>query len=244
MAANASTGLWAVTGGGTGSVRTVVAGTGNKAGISVTNGDGVSGNPTVGVDIVGQTTDSSPDTAADYVMTYDASDTANKKVLISLLGGKIAPDFHAEGKTSEGVDAGSAVAGNNGSRDISTVYRNALSWTVTATTVTLPVGTYYVEWGAPGYKVNAHRSTCGRASGGTLSMTNDNGRAAQSGSADSTMTWSEGAAVATVSVSPVLMYVGQYCQTARATDGLGLASPGTFGTGDGEHFAWIKIWKL
>lgn len=44
----------------------------------------VSGSGTVwNIDIIGQTTDSTPDAAADYVMTYDASATANKKVLLS-----------------------------------------------------------------------------------------------------------------------------------------------------------------
>lgn len=61
--------------------RTLTAG----VGIGVTNGDGVSGNPTVAVDIIGLTTDGSPDTATDYVMTYDASATTNKKVLLSSL---------------------------------------------------------------------------------------------------------------------------------------------------------------
>jgi len=43
LANNSTNGLWARTGSGTGSARTVTAGTG----ISVTNGDGVSGNPTI-----------------------------------------------------------------------------------------------------------------------------------------------------------------------------------------------------
>lgn len=44
LAANASTGLWSITGAGTGSVRTL---TGPAAGITVTNGGGVAGNPTL-----------------------------------------------------------------------------------------------------------------------------------------------------------------------------------------------------
>ncbi len=39
------------------------------------------------VDITGLNADSAPDAAADYVVAYDASATANKKVLISNLGG-------------------------------------------------------------------------------------------------------------------------------------------------------------
>lgn len=44
LAANASTGLWSVTGAGTGSVRTLTA---PAAGITITDGDGVAGNPTL-----------------------------------------------------------------------------------------------------------------------------------------------------------------------------------------------------
>jgi hypothetical protein len=46
LAANATDGLWAHTGSGTGSARTITAGNG----ISVSNGDGVAGNPTISAD--------------------------------------------------------------------------------------------------------------------------------------------------------------------------------------------------
>lgn len=59
-----------------------IAGTG---GISITNGDGVSGNPSVALNITGLTADASPDGTADYVVTYDASASANKKVLLNNL---------------------------------------------------------------------------------------------------------------------------------------------------------------
>lgn len=63
--------------------RTITAG----SGVAVTNGSGVSGNPTIAVDITGLTADGSPDNATDYVMTYDASATTNKKVLLSNISG-------------------------------------------------------------------------------------------------------------------------------------------------------------
>jgi len=46
LAANSGTGLWSVTGAGTGAVRTITA---PAAGITVTNGGGVAGNPTLGL---------------------------------------------------------------------------------------------------------------------------------------------------------------------------------------------------
>lgn len=57
-----------------------------STGITVTNGSGVSGNPTVAVDINGLTTDSTPDQGADYFPTYDASAATLKKVLLEKAG--------------------------------------------------------------------------------------------------------------------------------------------------------------
>lgn len=54
LASNSTTGLWTITGSGSGAARTI---TGTSGTISVTNGDGVSGNPTLTIDAayVGQT---------------------------------------------------------------------------------------------------------------------------------------------------------------------------------------------
>lgn len=81
LAAYNTNGLITQTAADTFTGRTITAG----SAVAVTNGDGVSGNPTIAVDITGLTVDASPDAAADYVMTYDDSASANKKVLLSNL---------------------------------------------------------------------------------------------------------------------------------------------------------------
>lgn len=63
--------------------RTITAGDG----VAVTNGNGVAGNPTVAFNINGLTADATPDGAADYVATYDASAGTHKKVLLNNLPG-------------------------------------------------------------------------------------------------------------------------------------------------------------
>jgi hypothetical protein len=78
IAAFNTNGLFTQTGPGSFTGRTITAG----SGVAVTNGNGVSGNPTIDVSITSLTEDTNPDTSADYVMSYDVSATANKKVLL------------------------------------------------------------------------------------------------------------------------------------------------------------------
>jgi hypothetical protein len=69
----------------TGVVKTVTLAGGEA--ITVANGDGVAGNPTINVDIDKQVADLAPNGATDYVLTYDASAGDHKKVLLNNLPG-------------------------------------------------------------------------------------------------------------------------------------------------------------
>lgn len=81
IAALTDAGLIAKTGSGTAASRTLTAG----SGISVTNGTGASGDPTVAVDMTGLTGETTVDASADYFMMYDNSAAANRKVLLQSL---------------------------------------------------------------------------------------------------------------------------------------------------------------
>lgn len=61
----------------------VIQGTGVS--ISSTGADSGTGDVTINLDINGLTTDNTPDVDADYIATYDASATTNKKVLLATL---------------------------------------------------------------------------------------------------------------------------------------------------------------
>lgn len=57
-----------------------------SAGSGLTGGGDLSADRTISLSINGQSADSSPDVTADYVITYDASASGFKKVLLNLLG--------------------------------------------------------------------------------------------------------------------------------------------------------------
>lgn len=94
--------------------RTIAAGDG----VTVTNGNGVAGNPTVAFNINGLTADAAPVGATDYVATYDASAGTHKKVLLN--------DLPGVGGTSFTKDVTQAAHGFTGGEWI---YLNGASYT-------------------------------------------------------------------------------------------------------------------
>lgn len=83
LAAFNTNGMLAQTAADTFTARTITAG----ASIAVSNGNGVSGNPTVAVDINGTTTELVADPNNDYIVIYDTSAGANRKTLMRNAGG-------------------------------------------------------------------------------------------------------------------------------------------------------------
>lgn len=100
-------GIVARTAAGTYAARTLTASAvGDELGITITNGDGVAGNPTIGVDIAGLT-DIGVDVVlgTDYLMVSDTSDTGtNKKVtvqeIIDLANASVSTNTISQGDTS------------------------------------------------------------------------------------------------------------------------------------------------
>lgn len=76
-------GMVAKTADATYAARTITAGTGNLAGLSVSNGNGVSGNPTIGLNINGMTARSDAVDPNDRIPVYNATIGANEYYLVS-----------------------------------------------------------------------------------------------------------------------------------------------------------------
>jgi len=121
-----------------------------------------------GVDINSYETDASPDAAADFLLTYDTSASAHKKVLIENLpfsggGGSSAagedknPVAILSDTKASGTNAGTATSGTDITREINTVDSDADSIvSLSSNQFTLQPGTYKIEASVPAYNVAAH----------------------------------------------------------------------------------------
>lgn len=130
----------------------------DEQGIIITNGDGISGNPTIGLDIVGLTIENVVDTANDQIVFYDASAAANRKTTIDEMLSDAGVGIVAEDDavaTGGANEAFVAFFTNTPVADSGiTVFFNGLSlrltgWTRTGTTLTLidAVNSYSTESG-------------------------------------------------------------------------------------------------
>ncbi len=132
-ALDATAGIVAQTGADAFAKRTLTAG----SAVSIANGSGAAGNPTVAVDITGLTADASPDGAADYVLSYDASAGTNKKVLLNNLPVTLSaiPKFSAYLGSNQSINASTwtKVQLNTESFDTNSNYDNATNYRFTPT---------------------------------------------------------------------------------------------------------------
>ena len=130
--------------------RTIVASTAiDEVGIVITNGDGVAGNPTVGLDITGLTASTEVDPAADYFVMFDTSTSTNVKVTVDDMltdAGLGTPAWaSANATTGANLTLTGFFANTPVTDDTITVYFNGLAlkkdgWTRTGNNLTLVDG--------------------------------------------------------------------------------------------------------
>lgn len=137
-----------------------------------------------------------------------------------------------------GADAngGSAISGRN-TRQLTTVTanRNTLATAISAGEFTLPAGTYRITASAQAHRVGGHRVILRNR---TTSADMAEGGSEYADASLATMTRATLDRVVTLAAQNTLA-LEHFCQTARATDGLGLGS-----TGLTSRFAELRIWRL
>ncbi len=183
--------------------------------------------------ITGLSADATPDSAADYVMTYDASATALKKVLLEdFPTGSVASYAILEDQKATTVGGGSASAATWNNRTLSTEVSDADSIVAVSSNQFTPVsGTYLALISAPAALVNRHRLRLYNVTGAASVK---EGAAAVADATNSVATTAHLKVIFTANGTNAYR-IDHYTQSAQATVGLG--SP----TSDGSTEVYLTI---
>jgi hypothetical protein len=145
-----------------------------------------------------------------------------------------------EEKQVAGTDAGGFTAGAQRTRALNLIActTGSPAWFVglTANQFTLHAGTYYIEWWATAFQVDAHQSLLYNVT--SASVTN-RGSTALAAAADSSMTLTRGDSIFTLAADKTFE-LRHICGTTKATNGMGKAA----NLGLDEVYAWVRIWHL
>ena len=143
-----------------------------------------------------------------------------------------APDAIIHDRKASGTNGGTFTSGAWRQRTLNTSTRNVISGSsIASNQITLPAGTYYAEWRADAYAVNAHRSRLYNVTDSSVIDYSLNNYASTGGV-------SMGSCYFTLT-SAKAIEIDHYCQTTAATNGFGVAA--NFGVD--EIYAELKIWK-
>lgn len=164
---------------------------------------------------------------------------AGQAVAIAASG---APLVIVEEQKASGTNAGTFTSGSRQTRALNTLVRNVGTLASLASNqVTLPAGTYYAKWSAPGSACRSHQSflrnvtdSADIAAGTSEFATDGNG-----GDVAGAQSRSEGSAVFTLA-APKALSIQHQCFTTVANFGLG----GNTGYGAVEVYSRLEIWKL
>lgn len=140
-----------------------------------------------------------------------------------------------DSKTS-GTNGGTITSGAWRTRDLNTIEDDPDSIvTLSSNQFTLGAGTYLIQWSAPVYRVNSHKTQLYDVTGAT-----DLGKGSSeySNNGDSVQTISVGSDVVTLTASNTFE-IQHRCQTTVTSDGFGVAA--SFAA---EKYAMVTIFKL
>lgn len=168
--------------------------------------------------------------ATDSVSTAKIVDNAvtNAKYVISVAR-------VTDSKTS-GTNGGTFTSGAWRTRDLNTIEDDPDSIvTLSSNQFTLGAGTYLIQWSAPVYRVNSHKTQLYDVTGAT-----DLGKGSSeySNNGDSVQTISVGSDVVTLTADNTFE-IQHRCQTTVSSDGFGVAA--SFAA---EKYAMVTIFKL
>jgi len=148
-----------------------------------------------------------------------------------------APDMIVQEQQASGTAAGGFTSGSFVTRALNTAVRNVIAGASLASNqITLPAGTYAVEWSAPAQSVGSHATRLFNVTDAAVIETGTS-EVGASGTAN-IQSRSFGIAVFTLSSSKAIRLEHQ-CQTTRATNGLGVAGS----LSAHEVYSWVNIWK-
>jgi hypothetical protein len=149
----------------------------------------------------------------------------------------IAPDIIIEDQKSSGTNGGSGTGGVWNTRTLNTVVRNNVSGASLASNqITLPAGTYYCAWSAPGVVVSNHKT---RLRNATTSTDIAYGTSERTDSVNNVGNRSFGSAYITFSATALVAVDHYITQSSGVGLGQSVAIAGII-----ETYARIEIWKV
>lgn len=145
-----------------------------------------------------------------------------------------APDIIWEEQQAQNTAGGTFTQSAWQTRLLNTLVRNTISGASQSSNIlTLPAGTYCVEWSAPGVSVTGHKTRWFNVTDTTVTALGTSEYAASG-----TQGRSFGKAVFTISTTKTFR-LEHFCNTTAATQGFGVA--GNIAT---EIYAWVNIFKV
>lgn len=155
------------------------------------------------LDVNGLSADTAPDPAADYMLTYDASASAHKKVLLGLSPGALVAII--EDNKTQGTSPNGLTANTDNVRTLNTlVYNRGSLVSLSSNRFTLPAGTWEIAWDCPiGFNnvARAHQSMLYNQTDGSVVKRGTGGAYNGGDGGDYATMISQGCAVVTITES-------------------------------------------